>query len=60
MLRELHCYLGHPVEATAFMDEHSAWNPEDRNSVYAIAKYGAEMEVAQLPRGFKGGDCEPG
>ncbi|MEZ4795199.1 MAG: NAD-dependent epimerase/dehydratase family protein [Flavobacteriaceae bacterium] len=37
--------LGHPVEATAFMDEHSAWNPEDRNSVYAITKYGAEMEV---------------
>ena len=25
--------------------ENTTWNPEDDNSVYAIAKYGAEMEV---------------
>ncbi len=28
-----------------FMSETSYWNPAERNSVYAIAKYGAEMEV---------------
>ncbi|PKA82663.1 nucleoside-diphosphate-sugar epimerase [Ulvibacter sp. MAR_2010_11] len=27
------------------MNEESAWNPEDDNSVYAITKYGAEMQV---------------
>lgn len=27
------------------IDEESDWNPEDNNSVYSIAKYGAEMEV---------------
>lgn len=27
------------------MDESSDWNPEAHNSVYAITKYGAEMEV---------------
>ena len=28
-----------------FITEDSIWNPEDDNSVYAITKYGAEMEV---------------
>ncbi|QNJ97222.1 NAD-dependent epimerase/dehydratase family protein [Constantimarinum furrinae] len=27
------------------IDEETAWNPEEKNSVYAITKYGAEMEV---------------
>lgn len=27
------------------IDEESFWNPDDKNSVYAITKYGAEMEV---------------
>lgn len=27
------------------IDEETIWNPEDDNSVYAITKYGAEMEV---------------
>tara|TARA_A100000171_G_scaffold52542_1_gene71477 strand:- start:15790 stop:16797 length:1008 start_codon:yes stop_codon:yes gene_type:complete len=27
------------------LDEESYWNPEAKNSVYAITKYGAEMEV---------------
>ncbi len=29
----------------SFIDENSEWNPETFNSVYAITKYGAEMEV---------------
>ncbi len=28
-----------------FITEENYWNPEDDNSVYAISKYGAEMEV---------------
>jgi len=28
-----------------FISEETNWNPEDDNSVYAITKYGAEMEV---------------
>ncbi|WP_400076316.1 NAD-dependent epimerase/dehydratase family protein [Winogradskyella sp. R77965] len=27
------------------IDEQTAWNPEDDNNVYAITKYGAELEV---------------
>jgi len=27
------------------VDESVAWNPDEKNSVYAISKYGAEMEV---------------
>lgn len=27
------------------IDEESAWNPDEKNNVYAITKYGAEMEV---------------
>ena len=27
------------------IDESSFWNPDEKNSVYAISKYGAEMEV---------------
>lgn len=27
------------------VDETAAWNPDEKNSVYAISKYGAEMEV---------------
>lgn len=32
-----------PNELT--MDENSFWNPDEKNSVYAISKYGGEMEV---------------
>jgi len=28
-----------------FISEENQWNPEERNSVYAITKFGAEMEV---------------
>lgn len=28
-----------------FVNEETYWNPDDKNSVYAISKYGAEMEV---------------
>ena len=31
--------------STEFISEETEWNPEDDNSVYAITKYGAEMEV---------------
>ena len=36
--------LGKP-ENNTFITEESHWNPEYDNSVYAITKYGAEMEV---------------
>ena len=36
--------LGEEPDGKA-MDESSDWNPEAQNSVYAITKYGAEMEV---------------
>ncbi|MFD0990222.1 NAD-dependent epimerase/dehydratase family protein [Mariniflexile jejuense] len=36
--------LGKPV-TNEFITEETAWNPEDDNNVYAITKYGAEMEV---------------
>lgn len=28
-----------------FIDEDTHWNPDDKNNVYAITKYGAEMEI---------------
>ncbi|GAA4273431.1 NAD-dependent epimerase/dehydratase family protein [Aquimarina gracilis] len=31
--------------AVSFIDETAEWNPETQKSVYAITKYGAEMEV---------------
>jgi dihydroflavonol-4-reductase len=33
------------VPEPRLIDEETAWNPEEKNSVYAISKYGAEMEV---------------
>ncbi|GAA4294368.1 NAD-dependent epimerase/dehydratase family protein [Aestuariibaculum suncheonense] len=36
--------LGKPIN-NATIDEETAWNPEDDNNVYAITKYGAEIEV---------------
>ncbi|WMI66366.1 NAD-dependent epimerase/dehydratase family protein [Aestuariibaculum sp. YM273] len=36
--------LGKPIN-NAVIDEETIWNPEDDNNVYAITKYGAEMEV---------------
>lgn len=36
--------LGNPLK-DAPITEKTSWNPEDDNNVYAITKYGAEMEV---------------
>lgn len=36
--------LGKPAN-NEFINEETNWNPEDDNTVYAITKYGAEMEV---------------
>jgi len=36
--------LGTPLDEK-FADEKNHWNPEEKNSVYGITKYGAEMEV---------------
>lgn len=36
--------LGKPLKNKSITEE-THWNPEDDNSVYAITKYGAEMEV---------------
>jgi nucleoside-diphosphate-sugar epimerase len=36
--------LGIPIKGD-LINENTAWNPEDNNSVYAISKYGAELEV---------------
>ncbi len=36
--------LGTPVDHTT-ADEENHWNPEENNNVYAITKFGAEMEV---------------
>lgn len=36
--------LGKPIN-NELITEETAWNPEDDNNVYAITKYGAEMEV---------------
>ncbi len=37
--------IGHHNNSDKLIDEQTAWNPEDDNSVYAITKYGAELEV---------------
>jgi len=37
--------IGNSTYSTATISENSEWNPEYENSVYAITKYGAEMEV---------------
>lgn len=37
--------IGHRNDSDKLIDEQTAWNPEDDNSVYAITKYGAELEV---------------
>ncbi|MEZ4858447.1 MAG: NAD-dependent epimerase/dehydratase family protein [Flavobacteriaceae bacterium] len=36
--------LGKTLDGTS-INEETLWNPEDKNSVYSITKYGAEMEV---------------
>ncbi|MBD0830937.1 NAD-dependent epimerase/dehydratase family protein [Aestuariibaculum sediminum] len=36
--------LGKPTNSLD-INEETVWNPEDKNTVYAITKYGAEMEV---------------
>ena len=37
--------IGHHTNPEKLIDEHTDWNPENDNSVYAITKYGAELEV---------------
>lgn len=37
--------IGNHSDPEKLIDESTAWNPEDDNSVYAITKYGAELEV---------------
>jgi nucleoside-diphosphate-sugar epimerase len=37
--------IGKETHETTLITEKTEWNPEDDNSVYAITKYGAEMEV---------------
>lgn len=37
--------IGHEADHNQFITEETEWNPEEDNSVYAITKYGAEMEV---------------
>ncbi|WP_296380701.1 NAD-dependent epimerase/dehydratase family protein [Winogradskyella sp.] len=37
--------IGHHADSEQLIDENTAWNPEDDNNVYAITKYGAELEV---------------
>lgn len=37
--------IGHNQNTEKLIDEKTDWNPEDDNSVYAITKYGAEIEV---------------
>lgn len=37
--------IGHQNDPEKLIDEKTVWNPEDDNSVYAITKYGAEIEV---------------
>ncbi len=37
--------LGHNENPEVLIHENTPWNPEADNSVYAITKYGAEMEV---------------
>ncbi|MTE26309.1 NAD-dependent epimerase/dehydratase family protein [Winogradskyella ouciana] len=37
--------IGHHEDSEKLINEKTEWNPEDDNSVYAITKYGAELEV---------------
>jgi len=37
--------IGHHEDSSKLITEQTAWNPEDNNSIYAITKYGAELEV---------------
>ncbi|WP_179333673.1 NAD-dependent epimerase/dehydratase family protein [Winogradskyella costae] len=37
--------IGHHHNSEKLIDEQTDWSPEDDNSVYAITKYGAELEV---------------
>ncbi len=37
--------IGHELEAEKLITEETSWNPEEDHSVYAITKYGAEIEV---------------
>ncbi|SDG89035.1 NAD-dependent epimerase/dehydratase family protein [Winogradskyella thalassocola] len=37
--------IGHHNNPEKLIDEQTDWNPENDNSVYAITKYGAELEV---------------
>lgn len=37
--------IGHEANYKHLITENTEWNPEDDNSVYAITKYGAEMEI---------------
>ncbi|EPR73280.1 3-beta hydroxysteroid dehydrogenase/isomerase family protein [Winogradskyella psychrotolerans RS-3] len=37
--------IGHHSNPEKLIDEQTDWSPEDDNSVYAITKYGAELEV---------------
>ncbi|WP_033959898.1 NAD-dependent epimerase/dehydratase family protein [Psychroserpens jangbogonensis] len=37
--------IGHEPNPNQLITEQTEWNPEEDNSVYAITKYGAEMEV---------------
>ena len=37
--------IGNELDASKLITEESPWNPEEDHSVYAITKYGAEMEV---------------
>ncbi|NNC45459.1 MAG: NAD-dependent epimerase/dehydratase family protein [Winogradskyella sp.] len=37
--------LGHNLDSETLINESTAWNPEGDHSVYAISKYGAELEV---------------
>jgi len=37
--------IGHHANPEQLITEETHWNPEDDNSVYAITKYGAEIEV---------------
>lgn len=37
--------IGHELDANKLITEQTLWNPEEDHGVYAITKYGAEMEV---------------
>ena len=37
--------IGHELDSNKLITENTIWNPEDDHSVYAITKYGAEIEV---------------